>query len=216
MSKVVIFDMDGVLFDTERLYRQCWTTLDTTSLKDIDEVLKACIGSNEQKTQEIFRTHYGENFDFNGYHARAKEVFQKHLKEQGMPMKEGVYELLEYLKKADYKIGLASSTRTEIVKEELEAAKIAQYFDVIVGGDQVKESKPNPEIFLYACEKLGEKPEKAMVVEDSLNGIRAAYAAGMKPIMVPDLVLPTEEIEALLYYKFESLLEVRDFLRSQG
>lgn len=212
MKRVIIFDMDGILFDTERLYLKCWKELEIASLENIEEVLKLCIGSNEQKTREILKSHYGEAFDVKTYHNKAKEIFRGYIKAQGMPMKEGVYELLAFLKEEGYKMGLASSTRTEIVKSELESAHIAHYFDVIVGGEQVKESKSNPEIFLFTCEKLHEKPEEVMVIEDSLNGIRAAHAAGMKPIMVPDLVMPTEEIEALLYKKFESLLEVRDFL----
>lgn len=212
MKKVIIFDMDGILFDTERLYLKCWSELGATSLENIEEVLKLCIGTNEQKTREILKSHYGEAFDVKAYHNQAKEIFREHIKTQGMPMKKGVYEILAFLKEEGYKIGLASSTRTETVKSELESAHIAHYFDVIVGGDQVKESKPHPEIFLFTCEQLNEKPEEVMVIEDSLNGIRAAHAAGMKPIMVPDLIMPTKEIEALLYKKFESLLGVRDFL----
>ena len=216
MNKRIIFDMDGILFDTEKLYLKCWSELEIASLENIEEVLKLCIGSNEQKTREILKAHYREAFDVKCYHAKAKAIFQKHIHEQGVPMKKGVYELLSFLKEKDYKIGLASSTRTEIVIRELEEAKIIDYFDVIVGGDQVKESKPNPEIFLYAGEKLGAIPEDIMVIEDSINGIRAAYAAGMKPIMVPDLIMPTEEIEVLLYKKFESLVEVREYLANLG
>lgn len=216
MSKVVVFDMDGILFDTENLYIKCWIQLaETYELGDIEAALRECIGTNEQKTEEILKSHYGEKFDLAFYQAQVKEEFLKYIGQQGMPMKVGVHELLTYLKENGYKVGLASSTKVEAVKSELKMAGIIQYFEVIVGGDMVKESKPSPEIYLLACKELGVNPKEAIAIEDSLNGIRAAYAAGMKPIMVPDLVEPTKEIQEMLYQKCSSLLEVRDFLIKQ-
>ena len=216
MNKVVIFDMDGILFDTESLYIKCWVKIaEAFQLDNIEAVLKQCIGTNENKTKEILKAHYGEMFDLDFYHTKVKGQFLNYIEEHGMPMKQGVHELLLYLKENGYKIGLASSTKVEAVKSELKSAGISHYFEVIVGGDMVKESKPSPEIYLLACKELGVKPKEAIAIEDSLNGIRAAYAAGMKPIMVPDLVEPTQEVQEIFYQKFESLIEVRDFLIKQ-
>ena len=216
MSKAVVFDMDGILFDTESLFIKCWVKLaDEFKLKDIESALKECIGTNEEKTKEILKSHYGESFDLAYYHKKVRALFQEHITTYGMPMKVGVHELLEYLKEEGYKIGLASSTKVESVKSELKSAGIEHYFEVIIGGDMVKESKPKPEIYLLACQELGVNPKETIAIEDSLNGIRAAHAAGMKPIMVPDLIQPTKEIEVMLYQKFDSLIDVRDFLIKQ-
>ncbi|MBE6024191.1 MAG: HAD family phosphatase [Cellulosilyticum sp.] len=215
MEKAVVFDMDGILFDTENLYIQCWTQLaEEAQIENIVPVLKECTGTNEKKTHEIIKAHYGEDFDVEYYHRKAKANFIKHIEQYGMPMKPGVHELLSYLKEEGYKIGLASSTKLEMVKAHLKHAGIEHYFQVIVGGDMVKESKPNPEIYLIACQQLGVNPKETIAIEDSLNGIRAAFNAGMKPIMVPDIVAPTKEIEGMLHQKLESLIMVRDFLKT--
>ena len=217
MTKTVVFDMDGVLFDTEKLYIECWEEIaDEAKLENIGMVLRKCTGTNEQKTREIIQAHYGDGFDLDGYRIKVKEIFKSCIREHGMPMKKGVHELLSYLKENDYTVGLASSTKVEEVKEELKSAGIDTYFDVIIGGDMVQESKPHPEIYLLACNKLGVEPKEAIAIEDSLNGIQSAYRAGMKPIMVPDLVAPTVQIEKMLFGEMESLLEVRDFLIQQN
>ena len=127
-------------------------------------------------------------------------------------MKTGVREILNFLQEAGYKIGLASSTKYESVIHHLETTGIREYFSVIVTGNMVEHSKPQPDIYLLACEKLGVKPDEAYAIEDSPNGIRAAHRAGMKPIMVPDMIKPDEEMKELSYQIFENLIEVKDFL----
>ena len=129
-------------------------------------------------------------------------------------MKPGVNELLEFLSENGIKTALASSTKTETVKNQLRDAGILKYFTVVVGGDMVSHSKPNPEIFLQAADKLGVDPAKTYIIEDSFNGIKAAYAAGAKPLMVPDMIEPDEEIEKLCHKIFVNLHEVRDFFAS--
>lgn len=123
-------------------------------------------------------------------------------------MKAGVEELLKYLKETGYKIAIASSTRSALVKEQIEDAGLMKYFDVIVGGDQVKKSKPEPDIFLKAAELLVVKPENAYVIEDSYNGIRAAKSAHMRPIMVPDMVQPDEEMQDKAWKICDSLKDI--------
>jgi len=124
-------------------------------------------------------------------------------------------EILTFLKENGYKIGLASSTSRHGVLGHVNRAGITDFFEVIVGGDMVEHSKPKPDIYLLACEKLGVKPENTIAIEDSPNGIRSAHAAGLKAVMVPDMIAPTPEIEALLYKKFDSLLGVRAMLAEQ-
>ena len=217
MIKAIVFDMDGVIFDTENLFIGCWKSLaEEIQIEDLETVLRKCIGTNEQKTREIMIAHYGDQFDFDHYRERVREIFTHTVETQGMPLKKGVYELLDFLKAKGYRIGLASSTRVETIRRELRSVGLEDYFEVIIGGNMVTHSKPHPEIYRLACEKLGIHPEEAIAIEDSLNGIRSAYDAGLKPIMVPDLIQPTKEIQPLLYQKFNDLLEVKNFIEEQA
>ena len=130
-----------------------------------------------------------------------------------LPMKPGVVELLSYLKDNGKKIALASSTRRETVVNQLRWADIIDYFDVIISGDMVARSKPAPDIFLKACEELRVSPEKAYAIEDSYNGIRAAHAGGLRPIMVPDLLEADDEMRELSECVCKSLNDVIDCLK---
>lgn len=213
MIKAVVFDMDGVLFDTERLVSVAWSQVAREeAMEGIDMVLKDCIGRSYEDTRLVFLKHYGETFDFEGFRTKAGKLFFKDIEDNGLPIKLGVHELLAYLKEKGYKIGLASSTKKQGVLSHLREAKIEEYFEVIVGGDMVKHSKPNPEIYQMACRLLGIEPSEAICIEDSLNGIRSASSAGLNVIMVPDLIEPTEDILPLLHKQFASLLEVKAYL----
>ena len=213
--KVVIFDMDGVIFNSEKLVLDSWEVVGRKyGIPDVGKILTDCIGTSHVKTQEIVYAHYGEDFDFEKYSKEASLFFHEYVRENGLPVKKGVRELLQYLKEEKVPVGLASSTRLAVVEEELQQAGLYDYFRVIVGGDQLKRSKPEPDIYLMACEKMGISPENAYAVEDSYNGIRAAYSAGMIPIMVPDLLPATEEMREKSIAVFENLLQVKQFFGS--
>ena len=140
------------------------------------------------------------------------EVFFSHASDGRLAKKPGVEELLKYLKENGFKVGLASSTQEATVRRQISEGGLLKYFDQIIGGDMVKRSKPEPDIFLEACRRLESEPERCYVIEDSYNGIRAAHAAGMHPIMVPDLMEPTEEMRGLAEKIFESLYDVMEYL----
>ena len=140
-----------------------------------------------------------------------RRLYYDHYEREGLPLKSGARELLSALNGSGTPLALASSTRTETVRRELRDAGLLDFFDVVIGGDQVTRSKPHPEIFLRAAAELGTAPEECCVIEDSFNGIRAAAAAGMHPLMVPDMLQPDEEILALAERVFPSLHEVRNF-----
>lgn len=215
MTKAVIFDMDGVLFNTEYIVSLAWSEVaKKRKIEEIELVLNSCIGRSYEDTRLVFSNHYGENFDFEGFREDARVLFNAYIEREGLPVKEGVYELLSYLKEEGYKIGLASSTKKENILSHLKEANITSYFDVVIGGDMVKHSKPHPEIYKKAYEALEVTPEETFCIEDSLNGIKSGYAAGLKVIMVPDLIMPTEEIMPLLHKKCNSLLEVKAYLES--
>ena len=201
MITAVVFDMDGILFDTERLCRDCWIALSKEfEIPNMEEVYALCIGVNVQATRQIVYDNYGKDFPFEEYDRRASAMYNEYIAEHGVPVKEGVRETLEALAKAGAKIAVASSTRREKVLRLLASAGIDRYFTAVVGGDTVTHSKPDPEIFLTACKALSVAPEEAIAVEDSHNGIRAAHAAGMLAVMVPDLLPVTEEMRKLSAY----------------
>ena len=201
MISAVVFDMDGILFDTERLCRDCWLALSKEyEIPNMEEVYALCIGVNVQSTRRIVYENYGKDFPFEEYDRRASEMYNRYIAEHGVPVKDGVKETLAALAEAGVKIAVASSTRREKVLRQLASAGIAQYFSAVIGGDTVKHSKPDPEIFLTACEALSVAPEEAIGVEDSHSGIRAVHAAGMTPVMVPDLLPVTEEMRKLSSY----------------
>lgn len=211
--KAVVFDMDGVLFDTEKLCLDSWDAIaKENGIEDVETVLMQCVGRNANDTRIIVMDYYGQDFPYDDFCKKTSEWSLAYLEKNGMPVKPGVREILDFLKSAGYEIGLASSTKRKTVISHLTDAEILEYFSVIVTGDMVEHSKPNPDIYLLACEELKVAPQDAYAIEDSPNGIRSAHAAGMKPLMVPDLIAPDEEMEKLSIRIFKDLFEVKDFL----
>lgn len=210
--EAVVFDMDGVIFDSERLVLVCWEKVaERHHIEGITEVMTACIGTTKVKTEEIVLEHYGENFPYDEFSKEASLLFHEIAERDGLPVKRGVRELLEYLREQKVPLALASSTRLEVVSQELKQAGLYEYFQVVMGGDQLERSKPEPDIYLMTCDKLGVRPECAYAIEDSYNGIRSAYSAGMSPIMVPDILPPTREMREKSVAVLEDLLQVREW-----
>lgn len=209
----VIFDMDGVIFDSEKLVIECWKVIaDKYGIENIEEACYECFGLNRVVTREKMLVRYGKDFPYDTYKSEMSNLFHTRYGEGRLPMKPGVVELLSTLNENGIKTALASSTRREVVMQELTDAGIVAYFDSIICGDMVERSKPAPDIFLKACECLGVLPERAYAVEDSYNGIRSATAGNLRPIMVPDLAEPTEEMEELSEVILPSLIAVEKYL----
>lgn len=215
--KAVVFDMDGVLFDTERLCMEAWSIVaKKMGISGMDVIAGQCIGLNSQDTKELVLAHYGQNFDYELFRGRVSEWVHGEIGKKGLPVKMGVKKILPYLQQTGYRIGLASSSSYASVVSHLKEAEVIDYFQVIITGDMIEHSKPRPDIYLLACKKLGVKPELAYAIEDSPNGIRAAHSAGMKPIMVPDLVEPDSEMKELAILICENLHEVIKYINQQG
>lgn len=212
----VIFDMDGVIFDTERLYLECIRpAAEKYGLAGFDEVAHACIGRTDVETKKLMREAFGEDAPLEAVEQEAFKVFQKRYEEEGLPVKDGAVELLEYLKRAGARIAIGSSTAHDVVEMELRDAGLLQYFDALACGDMVEHSKPEPDVFLLAAEMLQESIADCIIIEDSFNGVIAARRAGATVFMVPDLLEPTEEIRAMADKVFGSLIEVKEWLEAQ-
>jgi len=213
--KTIIFDMDGVLFDTESLSRKAWMRLSAErGLGDLSDLEEDCIGRNRADIVLQLKKKFGETFDAEEFLNTSVSIMRECIRRDGLPLKKGVTEILEYLKENAYTIGVASSSSRKTIARYMEASGLEKYFQAIVGGDQVKLSKPKPDIYLKACEAIGKPPREVIAVEDSPNGILSAHAAGMIPVMIPDLVEPDEEITALLRGKFDSLLAFKNALEA--
>jgi len=199
----VIFDMDGVIFDSERTLMECWLETAKRHNLDIDLVRKtyiACIGTNLRQTTEIFSNAFSDILGEEKLWAIWDESNQLHKDRYAdglLPLKKDVKEILEWLRSEGVSVGIASSTKKASVERQIRAAGLMDYFVGVIGGDAVKISKPNPEIYLLACETFGFQPADTYAIEDSFNGIRSAKAAGMRPIMVPDIVMPDAEMKEL-------------------
>lgn len=212
----IVFDMDGVLFDTERLCQDSWLAVaEESGLPNMDVIFPQCIGLNANDSRRIVMNAYGEDFDYEGFRSKASVWFWDYIEKKGLPVKPGVKELLSWLREEGWAVGLASSTRRSSVENHLEQAGIRDYFATIVTGDMVEHSKPRPDIYLMACRELGVDPGQAYAIEDSPNGIRSAYRAGMSPLMVPDMIAPDEEMRELSTKIFSDLHEVLHFLQTE-
>ena len=213
--KAVLFDMDGVLFDSEALVLRSWEqTAEIHGIPDVREVCLRCLGTNAAESRRLFLEKYGADFPYDTYKAEMSARYWENVGEGKLELKPGVREILDALRQNGWKTAIASSTRTAVVREEMQHFGLEQMFDEIIGGDMVRRSKPDPEIYLTACRVLGADPAETYAVEDSYNGIRSAAAAGMRPVMIPDLLPPTPEIESLTAKIFPSMTEFQQFLFS--
>lgn len=208
----VVFDMDGVIFDTERLIQECWQEVaDYYGIPDIKSTCTKCAGLNLQAATEVFLEKYGKEFPYFEYRAEARGLFWGKRYGKCFPIKPGAEEILKWLKERNIPVALASSTASVQVHKALQDAGLLKYFDEIVCGDLVTNSKPHPEIFLKACELLRVDPGNTFAIEDSANGMQAAYRGGLMPIMVPDLIAPTKDLEEMAVCVCDSLWGVMEY-----
>lgn len=210
MYKAVVFDMDGVLIDTEKIYRQSWKKNAATIGMSEDEMEHWCdwiAGGNTESNARLFKSIRGEDFDYLAFRQRTMDLFNEHVAKYGIDIKPYVEDTLKFLKEKGIKIAVATSTSRDRAMQRLESVHIAEYFDEMVCGDEIAKGKPDPDIYYRACEKLGIEPEMAVAVEDSLNGVVSASVAGLYTVMVVDLIKPNETTEE---YADETLYDIRD------
>lgn len=213
MVEGVIFDMDGLMFDTEPLWTDAWyIVLPEFGVPEVPPALPdAMRGSSGETAYAIMRSYIGQEADAPAIWARMKEEVHKML-EKGVVKKPGLDELLAFLAERKVPMAIASSSPHNIIEMDLRNAGVRDYFESIVSGEDVDRPKPDPQVFQVAAERMGVEPTRTLVLEDSLNGVRAGAGGGFVTVMVPDMIAPTDEIRAIYTKECKDLFEVRDLL----
>ncbi len=207
--KGAVFDMDGLMFDTENLTYQLQKQILKNDGFDFSlEDYKQSVGKRLADLLPFFQKLFGEDFDAEGFRQKCREAYIKYTDEYGVPLKPGLNEILKKLKSEKIKIALATSTTSRSAKRTLKIAGVLDYFDEFVCAEDVENGKPDPEPFLKAAWKLSLNPNECLALEDSSNGIKSAHSAGMITVMIPDLIEPTEDIKNKCDYIFNNLNDV--------
>lgn len=211
--QAVLFDMDGLMLDSEQMARTAWATaLAEWDLTMPDSLYVQLIGRAAPDTKALLLQAFGPALPVEEAYTRKQHYLDEEIALNGIPLKRGLFELLDFLDARHVPKAVASSTHRAFVLRKLALTGLLPRFDAIACGDEVSNGKPAPDIFLAAAERLGILAGRCIVLEDSDAGIRGAHAAGMIPILVPDLKPPSAAIVALAHRVFSSLNEVRDYL----
>ena len=209
MIDTYIFDMDGTLIDTEKLYRKFWPmALAEFGYTMTDEQVLSMRSLGRPFAPVKLKEMFGPELDYPAVRECRKRLMEEYIDAHGIELKPGCIELLTNLKENGLRAAIATATDLERTEKYLEMLGLRDYFTEIVCATMVKEGKPSPDIYQYACEQLGRKPEECIAVEDSPNGVLSAYRAGCKVVMVPDQTQPDEELMKLLYRKCDSLFDL--------
>jgi HAD superfamily hydrolase (TIGR01509 family) len=211
--EAVIFDMDGLMLDSEQMAKIAWRrALADWGLVLPDDLYLQLIGRAAPDTKALLIQAFGAALPVEEAYARKQRYLDEAIALGGVPIKPGLLELLDFLDIRRIPKAVASSTHRAFVLRKLGIAGVIARFDAIACGDEVANGKPAPDVFLLAAERIGIAAARCVVLEDSDAGIHGAHAAGMIPILVPDLKPPSAEIVALAHRVFPSLLEVRGYL----
>ncbi|MBQ8310133.1 MAG: HAD family phosphatase [Clostridia bacterium] len=207
MLRAVLFDMDGTLLDTQRIYNECWryAAKKLNFQGDIDADIIAFAGMNRPDAIAYFKGKYGADFDVTPMMKLRDACEPEIMSQMGLKRKPGVMETLNQLQQMGIRRVIATGTNFERASRFLKATGIFDRFDAYLTGEMLTHSKPHPEIFLRAAEAVGCTPEGCVVAEDSHNGVRAGYAAGMRVVMIPDVQSPTDEIHSMLWHCIDTM-----------
>lgn len=212
--KGAIFDMDGLLFDTERIYQQTWQEIARERGIELGgDFPKAISGTNGVYMCRVIETCY----QVNDAHEIMEECMGRVRDKLSVyvPVKKGVHEILEFFRKSGIRMAVASSSAAEQIESNLETAGIRGYFSAVVSGAEVRRGKPSPDIFLRAAERIGCAPGECFVFEDSENGIKAGHAAGCMTIMIPDLVEASFDIRPYCTEVYSDLLQAEEEIKER-
>lgn len=214
MKKAVIFDMDGLMIDSERAtYEEYCKKLEQLGYSFSEEIYRGCLGKNKQGICQVFIDHFGDDFPMKEVWDDVHDWLDERLARE-VPIKDGLLDLLKFLKENNFKTIVATSSARARVDVILKTAQIDQYFDDTICGDEVAHGKPHPEIFLTACQKLGVEPKDALVLEDSESGILAAYDGNIDVLCIPDMKYPEPAFASKATKIVKSLHDAIDYLKN--
>ena len=214
MLKAVIFDMDGLMIDSEIVtYEGYAISLNKRGYKDSKDFYKTTLGTRPKMTCEMYKKYYGDDIPFYDILEEVHVYMEKRFDEEGIPLKKGIRELLSYLKDHGYKTIVATSSHKARVMKIFDKANLHSYFDDYICGDEVTNGKPDPEIFLKACEKLNVDVKDVVVLEDSEMGIQASYSAGIDVICVPDMKYPDDPYKSMTLAVMDDLEIVLEYIK---
>lgn len=213
MALAIVFDVDGLLLDTERISSEAWRrAMSARGYILTDEFYLNMVGLTPKDVRPIMQAEFGEDFPFDEAYAERLEHIDAHILQHGIPDRPGSRMLLDYLQEKKIRMAVASSAPGLRSREKLALTRLDHYFDVFVFGDEVANGKPAPDIFLKAAKGLGVLPQNCIVLEDSAAGVQAAHAAGIGVIMVPDLIQPDDGLRAIALAVLPDLFAARLFL----
>lgn len=213
--KAVIFDMDGLLLDTEKLLVRYWVqAANEAGFPMTREHALAIRSLHRSYAVPYLQGLFGEGFDYFKIRSRRMELMSEHLAEHPLELKDGAVELLTFLNENKLLTAVATATDYERTRDYLTRVGIFDRFDRIVCATMVERGKPSPDIYIYAAEQLGLEPRECMALEDSPNGVKSAVSAGCRAVMVPDLTEPDEELEGLAFETVGSLADIAGILHS--
>ncbi|MBP3339701.1 MAG: HAD family phosphatase [Lachnospiraceae bacterium] len=211
--EAVLFDMDGLVLDTEKLYTRFW--VEAANALGYPMTVKQGLGMrslNRTYGAAKLKSYFGEDVDYDQVRNKRIELMDAFVEKEGVYLKKGINELLIYLKDNNIKTAIATSSPIERTIKYLSSVNMDKRFDELVSGYMVEKGKPEPDIYLYAAKKLGVNPENCMVLEDSPAGILSGYKAGCIPVIVPDQDEPDEETMNRIFAKAKDLIDVIDII----
>ena len=212
---LVIFDMDGLMIDTEPISKEGWRqALAHYGFRMDEDFFSRLLGRGIDTARELMNDHYGTGFDFEKVREKRTAHMENHIKQNGLAMKKGLLHILNTLDQLGIKKCVATSTEWDSMERKLGSLGLLERFDGFVTGDQVQEGKPHPEIFLKAAKLIGVEPANCVVLEDSVVGVTAAYSAGMRPIMIPDMAQPDKATLSKFYARCEDLEQAAKVIES--
>ncbi|GAL22776.1 HAD family hydrolase [Vibrio maritimus] len=215
MFKALLFDMDGLIFDTETVYKASWQYAATTMGYDLtDEFYQGFIGVQDPDCERMLVEHFGSGFDLNHYKT-IRDAHYHEARQAGIAFKEGFHELFAEAKAQKLTIALVTSSHLPETKLNFGATDYLNQFDLIITAEDVDNGKPQPDCYIMAYDKLGLEAQDCLVLEDSNNGMRSGKAAGCYAAMIPDIMPPHQDVIETADYIFDSLNQVTELLKSQ-
>jgi len=213
----VILDMDGVIIDSETIYRVAWqAAVSELGYELSEESYSSLLGLTILDAEAELARRFGPKFWVPRFHELWMSRWTHMVETSGMPVKPGLWDFLNIIEASHLPVAVATSSDSKTVEFSLRAAGLDGRFSCIVSGDQVSRGKPAPDLFLEAARRLAVLPQACIVFEDSEAGLQAAKAAGIPAIMIPDLKPPSPQAKALAFRILPSLHEAADFIKEYG